>query len=154
MRSKIEASDLRSHIGYRLRVVSNAVSQSFAKKLAASGVTVAEWVILREIYSSKEKTSPSAVAEMIGLTRGAVSKLIERLLGKGLVARSESSVDRRHQEIKLTANGIKLVPKLARIADENDEAFFSVLPGPERKMLMNTLMKIAEIHSLSANPIE
>ncbi|MGZ3727553.1 MAG: MarR family transcriptional regulator, partial [Pseudobdellovibrio sp.] len=48
------ASDLKSHIGYHLRVVSNAVSHSFARKLAVSGVTVAEWVILREMYSGEE----------------------------------------------------------------------------------------------------
>lgn len=69
---KIKASHLTSHIGYQLRVVSNAVSYSFAKKLAASEVTVVEWVILREMYSNDDnKTSPSIVAEMTGLTRGA-----------------------------------------------------------------------------------
>src|SRR5262249_15090172 len=119
----IKTSALKSHIGYRLRVVSNAVSHSFAQKLAASEVTVAEWVILREMYSGEEKTSPSTVAAMTGLTRGAVSKLIDRLLAKGLVTRAESAGDRRYQEIKLTANATKLVPKLAKIADENDEKF-------------------------------
>jgi DNA-binding MarR family transcriptional regulator len=134
-------------------VVSNAVSQSFAKKLAASDVTVAEWVILREMYSSEEKTSPSAVAELTGLTRGAVSKLLDRLLNKGLVARSASSADRRYQEIKLTASAVKLVPRLAGLADENDEKFFSVLTAPERKNLMSTLIKIARLHRLNMNPI-
>lgn len=151
---RLDASELRSHIGYRLRVVSNAVSQSFAKKLALSNVTVAEWVILREMYSNEKKTSPSVVAELTGLTRGAVSKLIDRLLSKGLVVRAESSTDRRYQEIKLTASAIKLVPKLANIADENDEGFFAVLTAPERKNLMAMLIKIADLHRLKTNPIE
>lgn len=149
-----EASHLKSHIGYHLRVVSNAVSQSFAKKLAASDVTVAEWVILREMYSSEETTSPSTVATLTGLTRGAVSKLIDRLLAKNLVARTESSSDRRYQEIKLTPSAVKLVPKLASIADANDEAFFSLLSESERKILKNTLIKIANHHRLHTNPIE
>lgn len=150
---KLEPSALRSHIGYRLRVVSNAVSQAFGRKLAASGVTVAEWVILREMYAGDEKTSPSVVAELTGLTRGAVSKLIDRLLSKGLVVRSESSEDRRYQEIKLTAKAINLVPKLAAIADENDESFFSVLTDSERKSLMSMVVKLAELHKLNTNPI-
>lgn len=54
---KNEVSSFTSHIGYRLRVVSNAVSHSFARKLEATGVTVAEWVILREMYSIDNKTS-------------------------------------------------------------------------------------------------
>jgi len=151
---KPEASELKSHIGYRLRAVSNAVSQAFARKLAASDVTVAEWVILREMYSTQGHTSPSNVAELTGLTRGAVSKLIDRLLNKGLVTRTESSEDRRYQEIKLTVDAVKLVPKLARIADENDESFFSVLPQSERENLMNTLVKLAELHKLNISPIE
>lgn len=151
---KLEASPLKSHLGYHLRIVSNAVSQSFARKLAASEVTVAEWVILREMYSSNDKTSPSVVAELTGLTRGAVSKLIDRLLNKGLVIRTESSGDRRYQEIKLTANAVKLVPKLAKLADENDVRFFSILSKYEQKELMNTLKKLADFHKLNTNPIE
>lgn len=153
-KSKLEPSQLKSHIGYRLRVVSNAVSHSFARKLAASEVTVAEWVILREMYSGDEKTSPSTVADLTGLTRGAVSKLIERLLQKGLVSRTEASRDRRYQEIKLTNMAIKLVPKLASIADENDEKFFSILTASERKILIETLVKLAQYHELNTNPVE
>ncbi len=151
---KLKASELHSHVGYRLRIVSNAVSHSFARRLATSDVTVAEWVILREMYSGDEKTSPSVVAELTGLTRGAVSKLIDRLLAKKLVSRAESAEDRRYQEITLTASAIKLVPKLASIADENDKIFFSVLTETERKVLMDTLIKLAEIHKLNTNPIE
>ena len=151
---KKEASHLKSHLGYHMRIVSNAVSHSFARRLAVHEVTVAEWVILREMYSSEDKTSPSVVAELTGLTRGAVSKLIDRLLRKNLVTRVESSGDRRYQEIKLTSNGIKLVPKLANIADENDEIFFSALPQADQKKLMNILVKLAEIHKLNTNPME
>lgn len=128
-KAKLEASHLKTHMGYRLRVVSNAVSHTFARKLAASEVTVAEWVILREMYSRDEKISPSVVAELTGLTRGAVSKLIDRLLHKHFVTRSESSGDRRYQHIKLTAKAINLVPQLAGIADENDESFFLYSPS-------------------------
>ena len=153
-KAKLEASHLKSHIGYRLRVVSNAVSHSFARKLLACEVTVAEWVILREMYSNDEKTSPGVVADLTGLTRGAVSKLIDRLLNKGLVTRVESSGDRRYQEIELTASALKLVPKLASIADENDKSFFSILPKSEQKKLINILIKLAEHHKLKTNPVD
>lgn len=153
-RQEPEASQLKSHIGYHLRVVSNAVSHSFARKLAATDVTVAEWVILREMYSGNKKTSPGMVAELTGLTRGAVSKLVDRLLNKGLVTRTESTGDRRYQEIQLTPKASRLVPQLARIADENDESFFSILSGPEKKTLVRTLVRLATIHRLNAHPIE
>lgn len=153
-KKKLNASELRSHIGYRMRIVSNAVSHSFARKLSNGEVTVAEWVILREMYSSDNKASPSEVASVTGLTRGAVSKLIDRLLNKGLVTRTESSEDRRYQDIKLTAKGLKLVPRLASIADENDAGFFDVLTKAEQKTLTNLLVKLAEVHQLNKNPME
>ena len=104
--------------------------------------------------SNFEITSPSQVAELTGLTRGAVSKLIDRLLAKKLVARSESSTDRRYQEVQLTAVAKKLIPKLAKIADENDEYFFSILSDSEKKALTKTLNKLTKQHKLEAHPVE
>ncbi|XDD47904.1 MarR family winged helix-turn-helix transcriptional regulator [Leptospira sp. WS39.C2] len=150
----LEPSHLKSHLGYHLRVVSNEVSHTFAKKLTSFDVTVAEWVILREMYSYDENTSPSNIAEITGLSRGAVSKLIDRLLQKGFVSREEGTIDRRYQEIKLTKHGKNLVPKLAKIADENDQTFFSCLTLSEKNHLRKILTKLAQLHKLNTNPIE
>jgi DNA-binding MarR family transcriptional regulator len=151
---RIEASQLTAHIGFWMRLVSNHVSYAFARKVEASGVTVAEWVVLREMYGGDDTTSPSAVADLTGLTRGAVSKLISRLLAKKLVTRKESASDRRYQDIQLTPAAIALVPKLARLADENDDEFFAVLSKAERKSLTATLRKIASHHQLTKVPVE
>jgi len=151
---KRDASDLKSHIGYWMRTVSNHVSHSFARKLESSGVTVAEWVVLREVYGGDDVTSPGIVAELTGLTRGAVSKLIERLLQKGLVTRAEGSGDRRFQEIRLTPRAVSLVPKLAAIADQNDEEFFDCLNKGERSELKGLLKKLADHHQLKTPPTE
>lgn len=153
-KENLEISSLKSHLGYRMRVVSNAVSHSFARKLAACEVTVAEWVVLREMYSSNETTSQSAIAELTGLTRGAISKLVDRLLKKDLVTRKEASGDRRFQDIKLTATALKLIPKLAAIADENDEQFFSSLSNTDRMTLLGILTKLAKTHNLNTSPTE
>ena len=77
------ASDLTAHTGYWLRMVSNAVSQDFARKVADEGVTVAEWSFMRALYDA-DAMAPSALAEKMGMTKGAISKLADRLLGKGL----------------------------------------------------------------------
>jgi DNA-binding MarR family transcriptional regulator len=151
---RIKASHLTSHIGYWMRMVSNNVSYSFARKLDDSGVTVAEWVVLREMYAGNHSTSPSHVAELTGLTRGTVSKLVSRLLEKRLVSRKESNADRRYQDIELTAKGTDLVPKLAARADENDEDFFSCLNKGERDTLKSLLQKLADHHEIKTVPTE
>jgi DNA-binding MarR family transcriptional regulator len=150
----ITASRLTEHIGFWMRLVSNHVSYAFARKLETSGVTVAEWVLLREMYGGDDTTSPSVVAELTGLTRGAVSKLISRLLEKGLVTRKESTSDRRYQDIKLTPEAIAMVPKLAQLADENDREFFGVLSKSECKILTGLLRKTAELHQLRKAPVD
>lgn len=151
---RTEASQLTKHVGFWMRLVSNHVSYAFARKMEASGVTVAEWVVLREMYGRDDTTSPSAVAELTSLTRGAVSKLISRLLAKGLVTRKESIGDRRYQDIELTPAAIALVPRLAKLADKNDEEFFAGLSKTERNSLAAILQKIASEHQLAKVPIE
>ena len=146
-------SELKSHIGYRLRAISNAVSHSFARKLITSEVTVAEWVILREMYDKSEAISSSMIAELTGLTRGAVSKLVDRLVHKNLIIRTEPTADRRCFQIELSSKAKELIPALAAIADENDKAFFSSLSKNEQKTLMSILIKLSEIHQLNTSPI-
>ena len=150
---KIAASQLTTHIGFWMRLVSNHVSYAFARKLEFSGVTVAEWVVLREMYGGDDTTSPGVVAELAGLTRGAVSKLISRLLEKGLVTRKESSSDRRYQDIELTLAALAVVPKLAKLADENDREFFKGLRKSERVTLTSLLKKTAALHNLKNMPV-
>lgn len=142
---------LQCHTGFWLRFVSNHVSHSFARKLANTGVTVAEWVILRELFDAGE-TTPSRLAGSVGLTRSAVSKLIDRLLKKGFVSRAEANNDRRFQDVNLTAVGRALVPKLAAVADQNDEEFFSQLSAKEREWLVETLRKLVDANKLKKIP--
>jgi DNA-binding MarR family transcriptional regulator len=150
--SETGVSDLRSHTGFWLRFVSNHVSHGFARKLVGSGVTVAEWVVLREMFDAIT-TSPSALAAATGLTRGAISKLIERLVQKDLVSRAEAAGDRRFQDVCLTAAGRILVPKLAALADQNDHEFFSQLPVGERERLVGILKKLVATNKLKQIPI-
>ncbi len=149
-----QVSELTTHIGYWMRMVSNNVSHSFAKKLERSGVTVAEWVVLRKMYDENGAISSSTIADLTGLTRGAISKLVDRLNKKDLLNRNESSTDRRFQEIELTAKALALTPKLAEIADKNDEEFFSALTNMERKQLKEMLKKLATIKQLTKSPLD
>jgi DNA-binding MarR family transcriptional regulator len=146
-------SDLKKHIGFWLRFVSNHVSYAFARKLLASGVTVAEWVVMREMFDDEE-TSPGSLAERIGMTRGGVSKLVDRLVGKKLITRRERSDDRRFQSIALTAAGRRLIPQLAALADQNDEQFFHPLLTRERAALIVMMKKLVQAHGLQTLPTE
>jgi DNA-binding MarR family transcriptional regulator len=131
-------SALESHLGFWLRAVSNQVSNAFARKVEARGVTVAEWVVMRQLFDAE--TMPSALAERLGMTRGAISKLADRLEAKTLIARTAESADRRAHWLALTARGRALVPVLAALADKNDGEFFAFL-DPDRRRTIEDAMK-------------
>lgn len=144
-------SGLETHLGYWLRFVSNAVSHAFQQKVRARGVTVAEWVVLREMLDCGE-IAPSALAGRLRMTRGAISKLADRLEEKALVARREDGADARRHTLRLTAKGRKLVPVLAALADRNDAEFFGHLDMKTRAALAETMREIVRRRGLTEIP--
>lgn len=152
MAKRTEVSKLEMHLGYWLRFVSNHVSHAFMQKMEAKGVTVAEWVVMREILDIGP-ISPSQLAERLGMTRGAISKLVERLCGKALVTRTHCDSDRRYQSVTLTATGTKLVPVLALLADENDREYFGHMTEKQQAELVRLLQDIVHRQGWKEVPV-
>lgn len=146
-------SALEDHLGYWLRLVSNNVSGAFGRKLAACGVSVAEWVALRLILRDAP-AAPSRLAEAMGMTRGAISKIAERLLKRGLVERLPDERDGRAHGLRLTPAGLKLTAALAKLADANDREYFDCLSQTEQERLRALLAKVANAHRWSEAPTE
>ena len=153
MPSDSSPSTLDTHLGYWLRMVSNAVSQSFARKVEREGVTVAEWVFLRALYDAG-RVAPSRLAEGMAMTKGAVSKLADRLLEKSLIERRSNPDDKRAHTLALNGNGRALVPRLAALADKNDEEFFGTLTPDERRQLAQLLRRIVKDRELTNVPVD
>lgn len=149
-----KVSELKKHIGFWMRFVSNHVSSAFARKLEDKGLSVAEWVVLREVFENGSAMAPSVLSHHTKMTRGAVSKLVDRLVGKGFVRRKGAEDDRRYQEITLTQAAKRLLPVLGRLADQNDDEFFSGLSGAERKTLTDLLRKVAHLNKLTKLPTD
>ena len=145
--------ELEAHLGYWLRHVSNHVSGAFARSLQDCQVSVAEWVALRHIHDQQPIT-PGELATLIGMTRGAISKVLHKLESKEWITRTISLDDNRIQWITLTPEGAQILPKLAQIADSNDTYFFSCLSADEQAMLRGLLQKLAHIHHWNDVPID
>jgi DNA-binding MarR family transcriptional regulator len=150
---KSSASDLTDHLGYWLRYVSNHVSQAFARRVETHGVTVAEWVLMRQLLN-ESALAPSRVAERMGMTKGAITKLADRLIAKSLLVRTADPEDGRAQTLALTAKGRRLVPELAALADANDSEFFESMPPKDRAALLRILKKIVESRGLKSLPVD
>jgi DNA-binding MarR family transcriptional regulator len=153
MSSRRPVSNLTAHLGYWLRYVSNHVSHAFALKLESMGVTGAEWVVLRDLYDN-DAIPPSRLADRLRMTRGAITKLADRLIAKSLVTRAANAEDGRAQTLALTQEGYRLVPELATLADENDAEFFGHLTPEDRAVLERVLKGIVEKRGLQTVPVD
>lgn len=150
---KKAASGLEDHLGYWLRKLSNRVSLSFAERVERHGVSVANWVVLRVLFDH-EALPLKEIVERVGVDQGSLSRMVDRLLARGLVERAENPEDRRAVRISLTPEGRRLVPKLAREADENDRAFFAVLPERKRAELLAAIKALLAVHGGDEMPID
>lgn len=148
-----DVSELKAHLGYWLRAVSNHVSHAFKVKVERHGVTVAEWVVLRALFE-QDGVKPSELATTLGLTRGAISKLVDRLTAKELVSVRNDVRDGRAQLVTLKASGRRLVPTLAALADDNDAEAFGHLDPDQRASLLATLRTVVEHLGLSGAPVD
>ncbi|HEU4679454.1 MAG TPA: MarR family transcriptional regulator [Terrimicrobiaceae bacterium] len=134
-------SALEDHLGYWLRKLSNAVSSSFAERLARHGVSVPQWVVLRTLFDHGSLPLKEIVAR-VEVDQGSLSRMVDRLLARGWVQRDADVDDRRAVAISLTKHGRSLVPKLAAEADRNDEAFFAGLSPTEQEKFLQTIQKL------------
>ena len=153
LRSKSSPAQLEDHLGYWLRRVSNEVSAAFARAIQAEGVSVAEWVALRLLHDHEKQTLGS-VARTTGMTRGAMSKVLDKLEAKSLAVREQNPDDDRVQWLALTRAGQRLVPRLAALADRNDDHFFSCLSANDQADLRRILQKLSRTHGLNETPVD
>jgi DNA-binding MarR family transcriptional regulator len=144
---------LEVHLGYWLRLVSNHVSRRFANVLQDKQLSVAEWVALNHIEKHAGTTAAN-LADVMSMTRGAVSKVLDKLAAKQWIVRVASPDDNRAQLLSLAPSGRRVLPRLRTIADDNDEHFFADLDAAERAELRRLLEKLANVHFMNAVPID
>lgn len=147
------ANPLEVHLGYWLRLVSNQVSGAFANALQEHQLSVAEWVALVHVDRHSGITA-AVLADTMGMTRGAVSKVLDKLQSRQWLLRSTSQRDNRAQLLTLTRSGKRVLPALTGIADDNDEHFFAVLGASERNALRRLLQKLATAHRIHSPPVD
>lgn len=146
------ASALDAHLGFWLRFVSNHVSARFGQLVEDEGASVTEWVALRTLFD-KPQTTHAELIEALGMTKGAASKVITRLEEKGLARRELAEGSAREQVLLLTPQGRALVPRLAALADQNEEHFFGHMSARERQALMKAFQVLAAHHHLKELPV-
>ena len=90
----------------------------------------------------------------MGLTRGAVSKIVDKLDAKGWIRTEAKEGDSRFRLLSLTRAGRRSLPILAEIADQNDARYFDCLSAREKSILRELLIKLADRNHIHDVPTE
>lgn len=102
-------------------------------------------LLLREAGS----LSVSTIAEQVGLSRAATSHLVERLVRRKLVLRTEDPTDRRHRRVTLTAASRRLVADFDARQREAFDRALDTLPRQARAQAARHLRELVRIFRAS-----
>ena len=93
-------------------------NRQLAQALRPLGITPAQAEVLR-LLQDREPLTLSGLGELLGCESGnSPSRLVDRLVTAGLVARVEDPRDRRHVALSLTPTGRRVVRRVAAVEDQ------------------------------------
>ncbi len=111
----VELGVLDGHLGYHLRRVQVWVFQDFIRTLGSLDIRPAQYSVLAVIGANRG-LSQSDVAQMLGIERARLVRLLDRLEKRGLTQRLASPTDRRSHSLQLTAAGQALFKRAKALA--------------------------------------
>lgn len=121
----------------------NTESRRLAREQCAKlGVTATQLNVLKLLQTVGD-LSLSELSRRMAATNSTVTGIVDRLVAAGLVAREQSTEDRRVWRIKLTSQGRALAKKVEVAPWEILRAAVMALPPAELAQLVATLEKIA-----------
>lgn len=82
--------------------------------------------------------------DRIGIDKSTMVRLIDELEDGGLIARERTPQDRRAYSIVLTPQGEETLAKARRTTEEVGGEMFGGFTGPERRLLVDLLRRLAE----------
>ncbi|MBI3495084.1 MarR family transcriptional regulator [Candidatus Berkelbacteria bacterium] len=130
-----------SYKSHKLVFLTNKiVSKTLQKKLDLSFTNFLILMALRR----HEKVSQKIIADFLDLTEAAVSRQIEILVEKKLVARSENETNRRAHILTLTAKGIRELESAFKELDQTFEHIYQNISARQRKEFITLLDRLLE----------
>lgn len=89
--------------------------------------------------SDRPAASLSHVADHLGLKLSASSKLVEALVGRGLIMRADSPTDRRQLALALTRRGKAALESTRRSAQGHLATLLQAVPAEDRRRVVQAM---------------
>src|SRR3954467_1719220 len=126
---------------YLMRQILTCMAGQLGAALEPRDLTSAQWVPLLNLHMGKASTV-AELARECKLDAGAMTRLLDRLEAKGLVARVRSSEDRRVVNLELTREGREAAKQIPAVLCKVQNAFLEGLSVAEWQQLKDLLRRI------------
>jgi DNA-binding MarR family transcriptional regulator len=130
---------------YRFALISAQTTRSLTGLYRKHGLTVGGWRTL-SLIGNYEPIHPSSIAERTSVDPDKVTRAVDRLVDKGLVARKTDNVDRRRVVLRLTARGRRAYAEIEKVRRDVEVEFLGVLTREELASFYAILDKL-EAHA-------
>jgi DNA-binding MarR family transcriptional regulator len=147
-----DAHDMPGHLARRFQQIAVAV---FLAEVEDAGydLTPVQYVALTAV-SANPGLDQVTLAGLIAFDRTTITGVVDRLVQKGLIARHESSRDRRARELKITDAGRRTLRGVTPAVEAAQRTMVRGLTEKEAKELVRLLQKaIAAGNELSRAPL-
>lgn len=106
----------RHNLLYHLGLLARRWRQVLDNEFRAAGLTDATWQPLLHLHLLGDGVRQKDLAASIGIEGPSLVRLLDTLVIKGLIQRSEDGTDRRAKLLRLTTEGQLLVARIQEIA--------------------------------------
>ncbi len=138
-----------SHLGFLIYDLARYYRIAFDKKMASYGLTRSQWFTLGYVYR-EEGISQTKLAELLGIGKGTVGGLIDRMETNEWVKRRPDPKDRRTNLVYLTKKSRAKVSEIMKLADQLIQDSVQSLGEKEKTILIDSL-KIIKKNLINMN---
>ena len=140
---KIENFKAEQILTYHSRRLNKQVKAHLEALFAPHGVTYNQYAILMNICDGLAVTA-SEICQNICHDAGALTRILDQMVARGLIARARSESDRRRVEMELTPAGTALLGKLIPLVVDLWNGLLADTPEGEMEIVMSFLKRLAD----------
>ncbi|MDC8783812.1 MarR family winged helix-turn-helix transcriptional regulator [Paucibacter sp. hw1] len=142
-RSPLAEGALESVIGYHIAKARVATQALYVRHIGKPfKLRPVEYSVLMLLRANSDLT-PKKLSRALSLSGPNLTILLDRLQNNGLIERVRSEIDRRSQQVLLTAEGSVFADDLARRTPQMEAELAHCLTPGERAMLVELLNKVS-----------
>ncbi|MCY1555207.1 homoprotocatechuate degradation operon regulator, HpaR [compost metagenome] len=137
--------DISQYLAYLLASANRRMRIGLAQSIAAEEVTEEHWRIL-QVLADEQGRSMGDLAELVLLNHPALTKNIDKLVGRGLVQRAADAKDSRRVLVYISDLGLDTVSRLKKSVDAHHGQIEDALGSRKTNQLKKLLERFIEEH--------